>query len=69
MNKENLQPINIKADLKKFLYFMKQRFKDKSDLFFSDNKTLLYYLEDSIKFKSDYEKYLKIQEMMEDNVV
>lgn len=63
------EPVNILPELKKFLTFMKQTLKGRSDSFFSDNKTLLYYLEGSERFIKDYEKYLKIQEMMKANVV
>ena len=44
---------------------MKQRLKDKSDLFFSDNKTLMYYLSDSNRFQKDYLKYLEIKDIIE----
>ena len=59
----NLEPINIKKELKNFLTYMKFELKRKYSIFFPDTKALLYYLNDSEKFRTDYEKYLKMVEL------
>lgn len=68
VRKMKTEPVNVSQELKKFLNFMKHQFKDRSNSFFSDNKTLLYYLEGSERFVKDYSKYLEIQEIIEKEV-
>ena len=66
VDKESLEPINVRCQLKKFIYHMKQILKERSNSFFSDNKTLMYYLSDSPKFVKDYEKCLSVQKLIKE---
>ena len=56
-------PINIQPSLKKFLSEMKYILKQKSQTVFSEGKVLLYYLENSNRFQTDYAKHLQLEEM------
>lgn len=59
-NKEKTEAIFIRNKLKSFLEEKKMVLKKEKGKFYGIPETLMYYLEDSDKFKGDYTKYCEV---------